>query len=329
MSMKSLLASALAALLLQAGGALADEPLSGFAGALVDSPSDTQVHLRAGRGTEFASLGLYFEGARVLCEPWPQGDWALVVIGNQQGYMRREYLAQPTEVWELAPTIRMGTVANPGSDRVNLRRGPGLQTQVLCQLFNGEQVVIQGETVDGWYLVQHQEQSGYMLSSMIREDAPSLFPLTEIPGSWLLCSGAGAWSTMVQLRPDGAFVGYYHDAEMGLTGAHYPDGTRYEALFSGCFSAPERLNAYEYAMTVETLTQAALPGWEQLQDGVRVITAAPFGLIRGETVHLCAPGAERWRLPAQVREAVEARDGGRHEWFLYGEESGQVFFPAG
>ena len=41
-------------------------------------------------------------------------------------------------------------------------------------------------------------------------------------------SGAGAWSTELVVSPDGSFTGYYHDTDMGDSGAGYPNGTRYE-----------------------------------------------------------------------------------------------------
>ena len=35
-------------------------------------------------------------------------------------------------------------------------------------------------------------------------------------------SGAGAWSTELVVSPDGSFTGYYHDTDMGDSGADYP-----------------------------------------------------------------------------------------------------------
>ena len=67
--------------LLLASAALADE-------AIIDGKTSDRVHLRAGRSTRSESLGLYFTGTRVLCEPEPQGDWVAVPIGSQTGYIQ-------------------------------------------------------------------------------------------------------------------------------------------------------------------------------------------------------------------------------------------------
>ena len=57
---------------------------------------------------------------------------------------------------------------------------------------------------------------------------------------WSFCSGAGAWSTDLQIRPDGTFTGQFHDSEMGESAEAYPDGTVYICEFSGRFSVVSR-----------------------------------------------------------------------------------------
>ena len=39
----------------------------------------------------------------------------------------------------------------------------------------------------------------------------------QLPEEFLFASGAGAWSTVLSIGPDGSFTGEYHDADMGGT----------------------------------------------------------------------------------------------------------------
>ncbi len=54
--------------------------------------------------------------------------------------------------------------------------------------------------------------------------------------AWSYCSGAGAWSSDMEIQADGIFNCDYHDSDMGDTGDNYPDGTVYFASFSGRMS---------------------------------------------------------------------------------------------
>lgn len=55
----------------------------------------------------------------------------------------------------------------------------------------------------------------------------------QLDGSTFYFCWAGAWSTELVVSPDGSFTGYYHDTDMGDSGADYLNGTRYECDFSG------------------------------------------------------------------------------------------------
>ena len=55
-------------------------------------------------------------------------------------------------------------------------------------------------------------------------------------------SGAGAWFTELRIRSDGSFEGLYQDADMGVTGDGYPNGTLYYCEFSGRFDQLEKVD---------------------------------------------------------------------------------------
>ena len=110
-------------------------------------------------------------------------------------------------------------------------------------------------------------------------------------------SGVGAWSTELQIQPDGSFVGKYHDTDMGDTGEGYPGGTVYFCSFSGRFSSLEKTGEYEYSMICESITQEGTPGDEEIKDGVRYITSTPYGFEDANEFLLYLPGRKTADLP--------------------------------
>lgn len=110
------------------------------------------------------------------------------------------------------------------------------------------------------------------------------------------CSGVGAWSTELTVGENGSFTGSFHDSEMGETGENYPDGTLYGCSFHGQFSDPEPVD--EHAWTVNLSVEqdeGQVP--EAIEDGIRYVTAAPYGLEKAQTVTVFLPGTPVDRLP--------------------------------
>jgi len=126
----------------------------------------------------------------------------------------------------------------------------------------------------------------------------------ELPDKFIFASGAGAWGTEVQIKPDGTFTGEYHDSNMGDTGTDYPNGTRYECLFSGKFTAVKKINDYEYSMRIEYLNMEGTLGAETISDGVKVITSAPYGFDNADEFLLYLPGRSTADLPVEFLDWV-------------------------
>ncbi|MBQ6382399.1 MAG: hypothetical protein IJJ42_02205 [Clostridia bacterium] len=109
-------------------------------------------------------------------------------------------------------------------------------------------------------------------------------------------SGAGGWSTELTVGENGTFTGNFHDSEMGETDENYPDGTLYGCSFHGQFSDPEPVdeNAWTVKLTVEQ-DEGQVP--EAIEDGIRYVTAAPYGLEKAQTVTVFLPGTPVDCLP--------------------------------
>jgi hypothetical protein len=110
-------------------------------------------------------------------------------------------------------------------------------------------------------------------------------------------SGAGAWSTAVEIMHDGTFSGYFYDRNMGEKGIDYPNGTMYECSFRGKFSTLKKIDDYEYSMKCESLTTTGTKDSEKIIDGLKIITAGPYGFDNANEFFLYLPGKKLVDLP--------------------------------
>lgn len=132
-----------------------------------------------------------------------------------------------------------------------------------------------------------------------------------MPSSYILCSGAGAWSTDLTLEPDGAFTGVYHDSEMGLAGEGYLHGTRYYCAFSGKFTQPEQVDSTIWSMKIETIElEHPADESEEIIDEIRYVYTGPFGLENTEELLIYLPDTPVEGLAAEVLWAVR----GPYDW---------------
>ena len=170
-------------LMLCGPAAVAESPVFYIAGRNAD-----RVHLRAEPSIEADSMGLYYTGTDVIIIGY-EADWAWVMIGDEVGYMLREYLT-------LEDTARLGpwcVVDDPYSTWVNLRMTPSMDGFIVMCPDNGTAVHILGEAANGWSYVECEGVKGYMvtdfLSPMEAEEA--------------------ARTTIVGTAPDGDYIHRY------------------------------------------------------------------------------------------------------------------------
>lgn len=129
-----------------------------------------------------------------------------------------------------------------------------------------------------------------------REEGPLPF---DTAMKLLFASGAGAWSTILTLHPDGAFEGNYHDTDMGDGGPGY-DSTECVCRFHGRFGDITEVTPASYAMTLEELViDTGRPIGEEWIEPysaesdykVRYISSGPYGLS-GRDGYPLNPGAQ-------------------------------------
>ena len=128
---------------------------------------------------------------------------------------------------------------------------------------------------------------------------------------WCFSSGVGGWSTDMRMQADGSFTGEFHDSEMGETGDGYPYGTIYGCSFNGQMAVVGQVDENTWKLRVERLEMDEGQVPEAIEEGIRFVTAEPYGLSEGDEMLLYRPGtpvgvlSEEMRLWAHVldREA--------------------------
>lgn len=127
--------------------------------------------------------------------------------------------------------------------------------------------------------------------------AETLF--SSLPAPFVFASGVGAWDTQVTIAPDGSFTGSYHDADMGVTGDGYPNGTEYICEFTGQFSQPTKVDDFTWSVQLESLSYDGVPGNGMIRDGIRYVCSTPYGVEGGDEFLIYLPGAPVADLPEE------------------------------
>ena len=105
------------------------------------------------------------------------------------------------------------------------------------------------------------------------EEEPAAVLASEaiFPRSFSFASGAGGWSTELEVAADGSFTGLYHDTDDGMVSI--------------------------YSMRLEHIEQKETEGEELAADGILYIGARPHGLDGAEEILVYLPGSQRQDLP--------------------------------
>lgn len=157
-------------LALCASGGLAGD--TNTATAVIDGKTADRVHLRAEPSPKARSLGLYFTGTEVLYDSGSNGEWTSVVIGDQAGFIKSEYLYfgnNPSSIKSQQPS---GIVTNVKVNSwVNFRSGPHQNSASIGTLYKGDIVTVLGETVTEWYYVKSNDLYGYIAADFLQVGA--------------------------------------------------------------------------------------------------------------------------------------------------------------
>ena len=339
--MKKIRILLLFAVLLCAGAAscAADD----FGTAVVNGRNSSKVHLREEATSDSESKGLFFTGTEVEMRSEPDEKWVKVRMGGLSGYMSSAYLTTGSRRDQVGKRFQRGTVK--AANYAYFRNGPSKEHMVIDRIDAGESVTIMGETSEGWYYIEHNGDRGYISGNLVRitgsditpgssdiaydpDDSsaavqPSFSSASSLPRSlpvrWTHMSGAGAWSTEMNLDQNGFFYGYFHDSEADRV---------YESDFSGHFSNIRRRDAYSYTMTLTGFHVFGTPGEAQARYGVLYITQEPAGLQKGDTFVLYTPGTPLNMISQEERSWLHDQSGTTlRTYLLSNQNSGRGFIP--
>ena len=115
-------------------------------------------------------------------------------------------------------------------------------------------------------------------------------------------SGVGGWSSELTFANDGVFMGSFHDSDMGDTGDGYPHGTIYVSEFSGKFEVANIINGNSVTLRLVQSATAEPDGKEWIDDQVRYVASAPYGIAGGEEFILYFPGTPMSELTDDGRQ---------------------------
>ncbi len=174
--------------------------------------------------------------------------------------------------------------------------------------FQNPPKTIEKYLVDNSYSIGTQKPLSSSETSVMYSELSDLNfeDLTNI--GFTFASGAGAWSTEVEISPDGTFSGLYHDSDAGDSGTDYPNGTRYYCNFSGKFSLLKKIDNYTYSMKCISITQEEQKGDIEVskEDGVRYIFSTPYGFDNADEFILYLPGKKISELPQEYIDWVSS-----------------------
>ena len=104
---------------------------------------------------------------------------------------------------------------------------------------------------------------------------------------------------------------------MGVDGEDHPNGTIYICDFSGRFSELEKVDKYSYSLTLAEISSDYEVEKEWIEDGVRYVSSAPYGMEEGDEFILYLPDTPIDGLDEEFLSWWQC-------WVMYGEQTGTL-----
>lgn len=207
--------------------------------------------------------------------------------------------------------------------RKNIRLLTGLLTAALILSFSG---CGKKDTADAG---TDQDSTGNEETDSGVADGFSFADLQYV--DFTFSSGAGAWSTSLNIQPDGSFSGEYWDMDMGSTGDGYPNGTQYGNTFTGTFTDLQKVNDYTWSMKLGEINYTYEIGKEEILDQILYSYTEAYGLDDADEIDIYLPGAPVSELPEEFLQWVnnydqaESADTGLSFYGLYNVNAAEGF----
>lgn len=114
---------------------------------------------------------------------------------------------------------------------------------------------------------------------------------TTVPHSYVFSSGAGAWSTELDIRDDGSFTGHFHDWDaVAPDGSQPAGGYQSECSFRGKFGRYGRIENNIFTMELLSLEQDGVAGTTYTdENGMLHQIATPYGFDNASLFYVYTP----------------------------------------
>lgn len=173
----------------------------------------------------------------------------------------------------------------------------GAETESVKDSESEETFIYDGaETESSFAETQEQETEERSDSDLTFDDLKSI--------EFSFSSGAGGWSTLLDIRPDGSFEGEYFDSDMGSMGEAYPNGTVYLCDFKGQFTEPEKIDEHTYAVEIASMEYKREKGTEEIKDGILYEYTDVYGLDGADRILIHLPGTPLKSLSEELRSWI-------------------------
>ena len=111
----------------------------------------------------------------------------------------------------------------------------------------------------------------------------------DLPESFTMSSGVGAWASGINIKPDGTFTASFHDSNYESSSVSSGSGT---------FKNIELVDKYTYTMELDTFTYDDEIGKEVSNDNGHITTFTElYGIAGGTTFTVYLPGAPTADMP--------------------------------
>ena len=205
----------------------------------VETGNNGKLHLRAGPGSGYESLGLYRSGIPVLVEGFANGDWASVLVDGRRGYMNMRYLTgcaltQADPVSFPAVTERTTLYVRTGnSGRLHLRADASRDAESLGLYLNGTPVCVISRN-GAWAFVNVDGATGYMMLNFLTDNASVYSPNQQM--------NARQQKALNPVFPSGSFsVMYVNTGNTGML--HLRAAARQDAESLGLYANGTQVHA--------------------------------------------------------------------------------------
>ena len=126
------------------------------------------VSFRSGPSNSSAIINTYNRG-KELTLTGTSGDWSVVTIDGQSGYMYSSYVkTSGTAQAAATPAPKKGTAGYITANHVQFRGGPSMTSKNLGEFFYGDNVTIYGTSGD-WTELSYKDTTGYVFSEYVKK----------------------------------------------------------------------------------------------------------------------------------------------------------------